>query len=79
GNTSRNALRADAWQNWDFSLFRSFDIRERHRLQFRAEFFNLFNQVNFAPPFGVVISPFFGRVLSAAPSRDIQFALKYIF
>ncbi len=79
GNTSRNALRADAWQNWDFSLFRSFDIRERHRLQFRAELFNVFNQVNFDPPSGLVISPFFGRVLSAAPSRDIQFALKYIF
>jgi len=50
GNLSRNQLRLfDAWQE-NFSLRRQFKIRERVALQFRAEFFNIFNHPNFGNP-----------------------------
>jgi hypothetical protein len=50
------------------------------RLQFRAEFFNLFNQHAFMPPSAVLGSPGFGIAnTTALPEREIQFALRLIF
>jgi Carboxypeptidase regulatory-like domain/TonB dependent receptor/TonB-dependent Receptor Plug Domain len=79
----------------DFSLFKGFKLSERFSLQFRAEFFNLFNHPNFnAPGFGgngvVAISnsgnytnPNFGEIGSTRDApydpRQIQFALKLYF
>ena len=58
---------------------RDFDLVRQTRLQFRAEVFNLFNQVNFGLPVADLNSSNFGRVLSAGPPRLMQFALKLIF
>ena len=71
--------------NWDFSVYKTFSISERHRLQFRTEFFNLFNRTQFAPPnttcctsnnknFGVVTS-----TAAGTNPRLIQFAMKFLF
>ncbi len=49
------------------------------RFQFRAEFFNAFNWVNFNNPVNVLSSPAFGRISSAGDPRLIQFALKYMW
>jgi hypothetical protein len=49
------------------------------RLQFRGEFFNAFNQVNFSQPEGRAQSGSFGRILSADPGRVAQLALKVIW
>lgn len=66
----------------DFRLF------EQTRLQFRAEFFNLFNQVSFGcrettggcnDPDANVNSRTFGQIRSAGPAREIQLALKLIW
>jgi carboxypeptidase family protein/TonB-dependent receptor-like protein len=43
GNTGRNFLRGPGLTNFDFSLFKTFKFTERINLQYRAEFFNLFN------------------------------------
>jgi carboxypeptidase family protein/TonB-dependent receptor-like protein len=43
GNTGRNFLRGPGLTNFDFSLFKNFKFTERINLQYRAEFFNLFN------------------------------------
>ncbi len=60
GDLGRNALRGfGAWQN-DFTLRRQFPIAERIALQFRAEFFNVFNHPNFGPPGNSLGSPLFG-------------------
>jgi hypothetical protein len=77
---------------FDFSTFKGFQLTERFSMQFRAEFFNIFNHPNFnAPNFGgngvVAISnsgnftnPAFGQIgATRGDSREIQFALKVFF
>jgi hypothetical protein len=49
-------------------------------VQFRAEFFNIFNVVNFASPSNVVLGSGFGIISkTAGTSRPIQFSLKLIY
>lgn len=79
GNTSRNFLTGPARVDLDFSLFKEFPIHEHGKLQFRTEFFNLFNHPNFGTPDSNVGDGSFGQLTSAADGRILQFALKYIF
>ena len=66
--------------NFDMSLFKNFVVTEKTKLQFRSEFFNVLNHTQLATPataFGAVT---FGRITSTAhSSRQVQFALKYVF
>jgi hypothetical protein len=52
GNMGRNTFRDFGFRNVDFSVMKNFRLGERVGMQFRAEFFNLFNHPNFANPFG---------------------------
>ena len=93
GNVGRNVLRGPRQINVDFSLIRRFPFREAQSVEFRAEFFNLFNQVNFDNPntnlnsafvnpvTGQIINPGdFGRITSTSNNpRLVQFALKFNF
>src|SRR5438445_5971674 len=86
GNESRTDanLRASGVNNWDFSLFKRtrFGPDEKIGLEFRTEFFNLFNRTQFAPPNTSVGSSTFGVVSSTAAGtnpRLVQFGLKLIF
>ena len=54
-------------------------IRESMNLQFRAEFFNIFNNVNFLLPVNDINSPNFGQISAARPGRIVQLALKFSF
>jgi hypothetical protein len=66
--------------NWDFAVFKTTPVTERIKLQFRSEFFNLFNRVQFAAPGLVQGNPSFGVVSSQANNpRLIQFALRTSF
>jgi hypothetical protein len=60
---------------------RTFHLTERQGLQFRAEFFNLFNTPNFGLPVNDHnAGPAFGLITSTASNpRIVQFALKYQF
>jgi hypothetical protein len=61
-----------------FKRFRGF--RESHNLQFRTEMFNAFNRPNFSNPGTNLDTPAaFGRIVSAADGRILQFGLKYSF
>ncbi len=82
GNVGRNILRGPRQTNVDFSVFKRFPIGETRNIEFRSEFFNLFNQVNFANPISDLNAgpASFGRIISTSSNpRIIQFALKLNF
>ena len=82
GNSGRTILRGDHSYNFDIGVFKNFPIAalgEEGRLQFRAEFFNLFNHANFGAPERNIRSGSAGAVNVAAFGREIQFGLKLIF
>ena len=81
GNCGVGILRGPNQRNLDFSVMRNFSITERNKIQFRAEFFNLFNTPNFGLPVNDHnAGPAFGLITSSASNpRIIQFALKYQF
>ena len=79
GNSGRNILRGPRFFNTDFSVLKDTRITERTTFQFRAEFFNLFNNVNFNNPNTTRTSGNFGRITSAKDPRILQFGAKIIF
>jgi hypothetical protein len=64
--------------NWQ-SVARFFPIKERMSLQFRADFINAFNNVNFEGPQANRSNSAFGTIGSAYPPRNIQFGMKFLF
>jgi len=83
GNASRTPVSGPGFANTDFSAVKNFPLgfREGAQLQFRAEFFNLFNHPQFAlPGFDVATPATFGIISSTVNNpRVIQFALKLLF
>ena len=79
GNAGRNILDGPGLRSINVSLLRNFSLRESLSLQFRAEAFNLLNNVNFDLPDIFAGSPAFGRISSAQAPRHIQFGLKLLF
>jgi Carboxypeptidase regulatory-like domain/TonB dependent receptor-like, beta-barrel len=90
GNLQRDFLPGPGIVTFDFATMKETQIKERFRLQFRAEFFNLFNHANFSLPNasafvqaaagGGTPNPTFGKITSTTTSsRQIQFALKLMF
>jgi hypothetical protein len=79
GNSGRNTLTTPGLVNLDASLFKMFPIRENVRLQFRAEFFNSLNNVNFAGPVANISTATAGNIQSAGSPRILQFALRLAF
>jgi hypothetical protein len=76
GVVGRNTMRGPGSTNFDLSLVKTFALRERLRLMFRAETFNAFNNVNFGNPAANLSAPNFARLTSAGPSRVWQAATK---
>jgi hypothetical protein len=79
GNAGRGLISGPAFNSTDFSIIKDFLFREPYKLQFRSEFFNAFNQVNFNNVSTTVTSGAFGRVRGASDGRIIQFALKFLW
>jgi hypothetical protein len=80
GTLGRNIIRGPKEINTDFSIMKLVPVIEGQKLEFRAEFFNLFNNVNFANPVSVKTSGNFGQIATTTTGpRVIQFALKYSF
>ena len=79
GNAGRNILIGPKTFNIDFSAHKVFTIRERWRLQYRAEFFNVLNHTQLNNPDTGVIDSNFGRITGARSPRILQMALKMIF
>ena len=79
GNAGRNILLGPGLEEWDVSLMKRNQIGERLGIEFRAEFFNLFNHPNFGSPGATIATSSAGLLTSAASPRDIQFGLKLTF
>ncbi len=79
GNSGKNILRAPRFFGTDVGLLKSNRITERVSTQFRAEFFNVFNHVNFNGPSANLSSASFGQITSAGDPRILQLALKLQF
>jgi hypothetical protein len=79
GNAGRNLISGPATVNTDLAAMKDFMLREPLRLQLRGEFFNAFNQVNFAQPQRLAQSGSFGRITGAQAGRVVQLALKFIW
>jgi outer membrane receptor protein involved in Fe transport len=76
GTSGRNILRNPGVFNTDLDITREFAIKERARLQFRAQFFNLANSSHFGGPSNSVTSGTFMQITSASGERNIRFGLR---
>ncbi len=79
GNSGRNILRGPRLFDTDFSVLKDTHVTERVTFQFRSEFFNVFNNVNFNNPNTNRSSGNFGRITSAQSPRILQFGAKILF
>ncbi len=85
GTLGRNTFRGPMFRNLDVAFIKDTPLAmrnggERAALQFRGEFFNVFNLVNFGLPSNTLLGAGFGRISkTAGSSRQIQFSLKVIF
>ena len=88
GDLGRNVVIGPTFNNTDFSIIKNTNLTEKVRMQFRAEFFDIFNHANFGQPgrtaqvgstsFGVITNTRFPTGDSGS-SRQIQFAMKLLF
>jgi hypothetical protein len=83
GNVGKGAYYGPSLHSWDMGLSKSFRFKGESSVQFRAEFFNVFNQVNFDIPNRTVGGGGFGSIVRTDPSsgdpRIVQFGLKFVF
>ncbi len=79
GSLGRNVVRGPGINNWDVSFSKRTAMGENISLQFRAEFFNLFNHTQWAGVSTVVGAANFGQITSARDPRITQLALRLIF
>ena len=89
GNLARNTFYGPSMQQIDFSLLKETKIGEGRNLEFRAEFFNIFNHPIFDEPFATYAGPStagfgeifdtLGRTIGSGTARQIQFGLKLTF
>ncbi|MCH8819447.1 MAG: TonB-dependent receptor [Acidobacteria bacterium] len=80
GNLGRNTGTSPGSAIVDLALLKNFNVMEEASVQFRAEFFNIFNRTNLGLPNRTVTSSSFGRITSTnTTARQIQLALKFLF
>jgi Carboxypeptidase regulatory-like domain/TonB-dependent Receptor Plug Domain/TonB dependent receptor len=91
GDAGRNLVVGPGYRDFDFSILKNTRIGERTDVQFRSEFFNIFNHPSFALPSNILAAPNFGTLfqtpdaaqsnvgLGSGGPRLIQFALKVSF
>lgn len=88
GTAQDPLLRGPGVNNFDISLFKSFRIWERARLQYRCEFYNAFNHTQFSafdttarfdPATGAQVNARLGEYTAARSPRIIQMALRFMF
>jgi hypothetical protein len=80
GNAARVPVTGPDFVNSDFSAIKEFQLPREMGLNFRAEFFNLFNHPQFGAPVSDINAPGFGSVNSTVNNpRLVQLAMKLTF
>jgi hypothetical protein len=81
GNSAPYSLFGPGFKNWDMSVFKTFRMTERFRLEFRSDFFNTLNHPSFSNPSANISVPTqVGQIFGTTSSpRSIQFALRLTF
>jgi hypothetical protein len=79
GNAGRNVVIGPGLANLDLSLQKTWSRREHQTIQFRFDAFNALNHPNFNLPGRIYGASNFGVITSAEDSRQLQFALRFIF
>ena len=86
GDMQRDSVTGPNFVNTDFNITKDTKITERVTLQFRTEFFDIFNHPNFGNPNTTTTSSTFGQITSTrfpagdfGSAREIQFAMKLMF
>jgi hypothetical protein len=88
GNTPRSSVRGPGRDNWNLSLFKKFNVREKFRFELRAEAYNAFNHTQFSgvdttitfnPATGLNTRASTGNITSARDPRIMQMALRLNF
>jgi hypothetical protein len=76
GSAGTGTLRGPGLINFDMGLYKDFRFTEKRKLQFRSEFFNIFNHTNFSSVSTTLGNGNFGQVTSALDPRIIEFSLR---
>jgi hypothetical protein len=79
GNAGRDLFHNPGIIQWDMSLSRIFQFRERWKMELRADFFNVMNHANWNAPATGLTSSTVGQVTTFMPPRLIQVAMKAYF
>jgi hypothetical protein len=79
GNLGRDAIYGPGTIQFDVSLSRRFQFRERYRVDFRSDFFNILNHGNWSNPTTSIASGTFGQITTFGSPRQIQLAMKLFF
>ena len=79
GTLGRNVFHGPGDILFDFTMMKRTRIGENKIIEFRSEFFNIFNHANFGNPNGSIGSTNFGRITTTRDPRLIQFAVKFHF
>jgi hypothetical protein len=79
GNCGNGIIRGPGENNWSWALYKTFPIGDRAKLQFRSEFFNIFNHSNFFTLDTGLGDGSFGQATSTLDPREIEFGLRLDF
>jgi len=79
GNAGNGIITGPGLINFDMGFYKDFRVTERYTIQFRSEFFNIFNHTNFNAVDTTFGDGAFGQVVGAADPRIVEFALRWQF
>ena len=79
GNSERGQFSGPGLHQWDISVRKAFRVHKETKIQIQADFFNAWNQLNLNNPATRIDQTSFGVITSAAPPRNVQLAVKFLF
>jgi hypothetical protein len=79
GTANRRFFHGPGFNNTDFGITKIVPITEAMSLQFRGEFFNIFNHAQFMNPSGDISSSTFGNITNARDPRIGQLSAKFVW